>query len=84
MPRGWHPTYAIECVRGLGERRIPVLRNVPQFAHRAASHAAENSGATVAAMPHAGISMAWRITQVFRFRAPLSELHGNRGDARRP
>jgi hypothetical protein len=27
--------------------------------------------------------MSWRITQVFRFRAPLSGLHGSCGDARR-
>jgi hypothetical protein len=40
--RGRYPTYAIGYARGLGERRIPVLQNVPQFAHRADSCAAQD------------------------------------------
>jgi len=52
----------------------PVLQNVPQLA---APCSLLCRGGRIA-----GISMSWRITQVFRFRALLSELHGSRGDAR--
>lgn len=54
----------------------PVLQNVPQLALREASRVA-GGHVVLAPMSYAGISMSWRITQVFRFRALLSELHGS-------